>query len=135
MNFAQTDNYQWFSTLTLKGAKEMHKQKDKIEVSRSADKEFCALVFAALSPDAYHNPERIANSLAKYREVESVDVVAGKWGLVLKIRTSGKDRFYDFLKKIVCKENGIIKTYCIISLKQIKPIYRAPKSALQFTRS
>ena len=100
----------------------MYKLKDKIDVSPSTDREFCALVFVALSPEAYHNPERIADSLAKFREVESVDVVAGKWGLVLKIRTPGKDRFYDFLKKIVCKEDGIVKTYCIVSLKQIKPI-------------
>jgi len=109
----------------LKVAKEMYKLKDKIDVSPSTDREFCALVFVALSPEAYHNPERIADSLAKFREVESVDVVAGKWGLVLKIRTTGKDRFYDFLKKTVCKEDGIVKTYCIISLKQIKPICRA----------
>jgi DNA-binding Lrp family transcriptional regulator len=109
----------------LEGAKEMYKLKDKIDVSLSADKEFCALVFVALSPEAYHNPERIADSLAKYREVESVDVVAGKWGLVLKIRTNGKDRFYDFLKEMVCEENGIVKTNCIISLKQIKPICSA----------
>jgi DNA-binding Lrp family transcriptional regulator len=99
----------------------MHKIKDKINVSTNADKEFCALVFIALSPEAYHNPERVANNLAKYREVESVDVVAGKWGLVLRIRTAGKDKFYDFLKKIACKESGVVKTYCIISLKQIKP--------------
>jgi len=103
----------------------MYKLRDKIGVGLGADKEFCALVFVALSPDTYHDPERIADSLARYREVESVDVVAGKWGLVLKIRTKGKDRFYDFLKNIVCRENGILKTCCIISLKQIKPIFRA----------
>jgi DNA-binding Lrp family transcriptional regulator len=103
----------------------MYKLKDKMNATLSADKEFCALVFVALSPEAYHNLERIADSLAEFREVESVDVVAGKWGLVLKIRTTGKDKFYDFLKKIVCKEDGIVKTYCIISLKQIKPICRA----------
>jgi DNA-binding Lrp family transcriptional regulator len=100
----------------------MYKLRDKIDVSRSADKEFCALVFVALSPDAYHNPEKIADNLAKHREVENVDVVAGKWGLMLKIRTKDKDSFYDFLKKKVCKENGILKTYCIISLKQVKPV-------------
>lgn len=100
----------------------MRKHKDKIDVNQSADKEFCALVFVALSPDAYHNLEGIADSLAKYREVESVDVAAGKWELMLKIRTRDKYRFYDFLKKIVCNKNGIIKTNCIISLKQVKPI-------------
>ena len=103
----------------------MYKLRDKIDVSRGADKEFCAFVFVALSPEAYHDPERIADSLAKYREVESVDVVAGKWGLVLKIRTIGKDSFYDFLKKIASKENSIAKINCIISLKQIKPICSA----------
>jgi DNA-binding Lrp family transcriptional regulator len=110
----------------------MHKIEDKIDARPSADKEFCALVFVALSPEAYHNIELIADSLAKSVEVESVDVVAGKWGLVLKIRTTGKDRFYDFLKKIVCKEDGIVKTYCIISLKQIKPICHARKQKERF---
>ena len=100
----------------------MHKLKDEIGVSPSADKEFCALVFVALSPDVYHNPERIGGSLAKYREVESIDVVAGKWGLMLRIRARDKDRFYDFIKRIVCNKNGIVKTNCIVSLKQIKPI-------------
>jgi len=110
----------------------MYKFKDKIDVSPSPDKEFCALVFLALSPEAYHNPERIADSLAKFREVESVDIVTGKWGLVLKIRTTGKDRFYDFLKKIVYKENGIVKIDCIISLKQIKPICCAHRRKERF---
>jgi DNA-binding Lrp family transcriptional regulator len=105
----------------------MHKLKDEIDVCPSADKEFCAIVFVALSPEAYHNPERIADILARYREVESVDVVAGKWGLMLRIRTTGKDGFYDFLKKIVCRENSIIKANCIISLKQIKSICSACK--------
>jgi len=111
----------------LKNGKEMYKLKKKIDVSPNGNREFCVLVFVALSPEAYHNLERIADSLAKFREVESVDVVAGKWGLVLKIRTKGKDRFYDFLKKIVCKEDGIVKTYCIVSLKQIKPICHVRK--------
>jgi len=100
----------------------MDKLKDKVDVSPSVDKRFCALVFVALSPEAYHNLERIADSLAKHKEVESVDVVAGKWGLLLKIRTTSKDNFYDFLKKIVYKEDDIIKTHCIISLKRVKPI-------------
>jgi len=52
----------------------MYKLKDEIDVSPSADKEFCALVFVALSPEAYHNLERIADSLAKFGEVESVVV-------------------------------------------------------------
>ena len=116
----------------MKDRKEMGKLKDKINVSTNAYKEFCALVFVALSPEAYHNIERVADNLAKYREVESVDVVAGKWGLVLKIRATGKDRFYDFLKKIACKEDGIAKTYCIISLKQIKPICRARRQKERF---
>jgi len=103
----------------------MYKLKDKMNVSLSADREFCALIFVALSPEAYHNLERTAGSLAKYREVESVDVVAGKWGLILKIRTKGQDGFYDFLKKIVCKENGVVKTNSMIFLKQVKPICRA----------
>jgi len=103
----------------------MHKLKDKMDASPSADKEFCALVFVALSPEAYHDPERIADSLAKYREVESVDVVAGRWGLVIKVRTKGQGKFYDFLKEIASKENGIVRTNSMICLKQVKPFCRA----------
>lgn len=106
----------------MEDVKEMYKLKDKMNVSLSADKEFCAFVFVALSPEAYRNPERIAESLAKYREIESVDVVAGKWGLVLRIRTKGQDKFYAFLRKTLCKEKGVVKTSSIISLKQVKPI-------------
>ena len=109
----------------MEGAKEMYKPKDETNVKLGTNKEFCALVFVALSPEAYHNPERIADNLAKYREVESVDIVTGKWGLLLKIRTKNQDKFYDFLKKRVSKENSIVKTNSIISLKQVKPICRS----------
>ena len=109
----------------IEGEKEMYKLKDKIHTNPREDKEFCALVFVALSPEVYDNPEQIADNLAKFREVESVDVVAGKWGLVLKITTIDKDSFYDFLKKKIYKERGIMKINCVISLKKIKPIFYA----------
>jgi Lrp/AsnC family leucine-responsive transcriptional regulator len=81
---------------------------------------FCAFVLIALSSDEYNDPERIANSLARHREVESVDILAGDWELIAKIRARDQDEYYQFLKNVISKEKGIENTNSIISLKQVK---------------
>jgi Lrp/AsnC family leucine-responsive transcriptional regulator len=81
---------------------------------------FCAFILIALSSDEYADPERIANSLARHREVESVDILAGDWELIVKIRARDQDEYYQFLKEVVSKEKGIENTNSIISLKQVK---------------
>jgi len=81
---------------------------------------FCAFVLVALSSEEYADPERIANKLAKHQEVESVDILAGDWELILKVRTSDQDKYFEFLKKVISVEKGIEKTNSIISLKQVK---------------
>jgi Lrp/AsnC family leucine-responsive transcriptional regulator len=81
---------------------------------------FCAFVLIALSSDEYADPERIANSLARHREVESVDILAGDWELLVKIRARDQDDYYHFLKEVISKEKGIENTNSIISLKQVK---------------
>lgn len=106
----------------LNRVEDMHQSKDKAHIGLRANKRFCALVFVALSPNAYNNPEKIADILAKYEEIESADIVAGKWELILGIRTKDQNEFYDFLKKVIHKEDGIAKINSIISLKRIKPV-------------
>ena len=81
---------------------------------------FCAFILIALSSDEYADPERIANSLARHREVESVDILAGDWELIVKIRARDQDDYYHFLKEVISKEKGIENTNSIISLKQVK---------------
>jgi len=81
---------------------------------------FCAFVLIALSSDEYADPERVAKSLARHSEVESVDILAGDWELIVKIRTRDQDEYYQFLKEVISKEKGIENTNSIISLKQIK---------------
>jgi DNA-binding Lrp family transcriptional regulator len=87
---------------------------------KKIDEGFCAFVLIALSSDEYGNPERIAGSLAKHSEVESVDILAGDWELLVKIRTRDQDEYYQFLKEVISKEKGIENTNSIISLKQVK---------------
>jgi len=99
----------------------MHKIENKAGSSHKECEGFCALVLVALSPNVYRDPEKIARILARYREVESVDIVAGRWELILQIRTKNQDAFYDFLKKAISEENGVAKTSSIISLKRVKP--------------
>jgi DNA-binding Lrp family transcriptional regulator len=81
---------------------------------------FCTFVLIALSPTEYGDPERIASELAKNKEVESVNVVAGDWELIIKIRTKDQDEYFNFLKNVISKEKGIEDTRSIISLKEIK---------------
>jgi len=81
---------------------------------------FCVFLLIALSSDEYADPERIANSLARHSEVESVDILAGDWELIVKIRARDQDEYYQFLKNVISKEKGIENTNSIISLKQVK---------------
>jgi len=87
---------------------------------KKIDAGFCAYVLLALSPAEYRTPERIARSLAKHKEVESVDLLTGDWELIMKIRTKDQDEYYDFLRTVVSREEGLQKTNSMISLKQIK---------------
>jgi len=81
---------------------------------------FCSYVLIALSSNEYADPERIANSLARHDEVESVDILAGDWELILKVRTRDQDEYYEFLKSVISKEKGIENTNSLISLSQVK---------------
>lgn len=81
---------------------------------------FCTFVLIALSSQLYGDPEKTARNLAKHREVESVNVLAGDWELILKVRTKDQDDYFDFLKKVISKEEGIENTNSIISLKELK---------------
>lgn len=81
---------------------------------------FCAFILIALSPDAYSGPEEIAGELARHREVESVDVIAGEWELIVKVRTKDQDEYYRFLKEAMTGKGKLQKTLSMISLKQIK---------------
>jgi len=81
---------------------------------------FCAFVLIALSSTEYSDPERIAGVLAKHKEVESVNIVAGDWELIVKIRTKDQDEYFSLLKSVISREKGIEKSKSIISLKEIK---------------
>jgi len=81
---------------------------------------FCAFVLIALSPTEYGDPERIAANLAKQTEIESVDIVAGEWELIIKVRTKDQDEYFNVVKNVISREKGIEKTISIISLKEIK---------------
>ena len=87
---------------------------------KKIDEGFCAYMLIALSSSEYAEPERVAAQLSKHREVESVDILAGDWELLLKIRTKNQEEFFEFLKEVVAKEKGIENTNSIISLKQVK---------------
>ena len=86
---------------------------------RKIDEGFCAYVLLKLLPSEYKYPEKISMQLAKYHEVESVDIIAGDWELILKLRVKDQDAYYNFIKNVLSRE-GIAKTTTLISLKQIK---------------
>lgn len=87
---------------------------------RKTGEGFCAFVLVALSPVKYGDPEGIAAELARLNEVESVDIVAGEWELIVKIRTRDQDEYFNVLKNVISKKKGIEKTQSMISLKEIK---------------
>jgi len=81
---------------------------------------FCAFLLIALSPEAYDNPEGIANQLTKHGEVESVDIVTGEWELIAKIRTKNQEEYFKFLKEIMSGRKYVQKTLSMVSLRTAK---------------
>ena len=75
---------------------------------------YCQLNIVHLS-----TPERIAREIAKHKEVESIDLIAGDWELIVKVRTKDQDEYYNFLRDVLSEE-GFQKMKTMISLKQIK---------------
>lgn len=80
---------------------------------------FCAYVFIKLTSKTGADPDKILSEFAKYEEVESADILAGEWDIILKIRAKNQEEFYKVLKIILARE-GIQKTTSFISLKQFK---------------
>ncbi len=80
---------------------------------------FCVYILVNVSTDEYGKPERIAGELAKYREIESVDILAGNWELTLRVRAKDQDDYYKLLKSVLSRP-GIEKSTSLTSLKQVK---------------
>ncbi|MBN2459153.1 Lrp/AsnC family transcriptional regulator [Candidatus Woesearchaeota archaeon] len=80
---------------------------------------FCAYVLLNFSPDEYGDPERIGRELAKYEEIESVDIITGDWEMVIKVRANDQDAYYEFVKSVISRK-GVSKITTLMSLKQIK---------------
>ncbi|HEX9262350.1 MAG TPA: Lrp/AsnC family transcriptional regulator [Candidatus Bathyarchaeia archaeon] len=87
---------------------------------KKIDEGFCSFVLIALSSNEFADPERIADNLARHSEVESVDILAGDWELIIKVRARDQDEYYQFLKNVISKEKGIENTNSLISLRQVK---------------
>lgn len=83
------------------------------------DEGFCAFVLITLSPDEYGNPERIGKALCAHSEIESVDIIAGDWEMLLKVRAKDMDGYYSFVKNVISRK-GILKIKTLTSMKQLK---------------
>ena len=83
------------------------------------DEGFCVYLFIKLTAKAGADPDQIVGELARYEKVDSADIIAGEWDVVLKVRTKNQDEYYDVLKSILTRE-GIEKSTSVISLKQAK---------------
>ncbi len=86
---------------------------------KKIDEGFCVFLFIKLTAKVGAYPDQIIGEFARYEEVESADLLAGEWDIILKIRTKDQDEFYGVLKSILSRE-GVEKTTSLISLRQAK---------------
>lgn len=91
---------------------------------KKIDEGFCAYVLVNVSPSEYEYDwtkyeTRIVRELAKNKEVESVDIIAGEWDMILKIRTKDQNEFYAFLGRVI-NRIAIRKSVSLVSLRQVK---------------
>ena len=80
---------------------------------------FCAYSFIKLTSQAGADPDKLIREFARFEEVESADILAGEWDIILKIRAKNQEEYYKVLKNILGRE-GVEKTTSLISLKQLK---------------
>lgn len=86
---------------------------------KKIDQGFCAFVLLNLSPDEYGNPERIGKELAKFNEIESVNIITGDYEIIIKVRTKNQDTYYELIKNVISRK-GIQNITTLISLKDVK---------------
>jgi len=86
---------------------------------KKIDEGFCAYVLIEIIPEEYGNPEKMAEDLAKHKEIESIDICTGDWELILKIRVKDQEEYYNLVKNVISRK-GVEKIKTITSLKQIK---------------
>jgi len=80
---------------------------------------FCVYVLIKLTARAGSKPDIIAGELAKYKEFESVDLLAGEWDLIVKVRAEDQDEYYKLLRSMLALQ-GVEKSTSLISLRQVK---------------
>ena len=80
---------------------------------------FSSYILINLLPDQYDDPEKICKRIARFDEVESVDIVTGQYEIIVKARTENIEEYYNFIKRLL-KTKGISKITSLNSLKEIK---------------
>ena len=83
------------------------------------DEGFCVYLLVKLTAEVGSDPDMITREMAGFPEVESADLLAGQWDIILKIRVKDQEEYYRLLKQILARE-GIQNTMSMISLKQLK---------------
>jgi DNA-binding Lrp family transcriptional regulator len=86
---------------------------------------FIAFALVKLSSSVYSEEaltSRIAKRIAKYPEVESVDVLTGEYELIVKLRAKDQKEYFALARKCIAGE-GIAKVNSLISLGQFKSEY------------
>lgn len=86
---------------------------------KKIDEGFCTYVLINLDRKEYKTPDEVANELAKYDKIESVDIITGGWEIIIKVRTKDIDEYYEFAKKVLSMK-GIERTHSLNSLKDVK---------------
>jgi len=86
---------------------------------KKIDEGLCVYVLVNLRSTQYGNPETIAEELVKHKEVEGIDVIAGNWELIIKVRTKNQEEYFNFLKNVISRKE-IEKSISLISMKQFK---------------
>ncbi|MCL5430315.1 MAG: Lrp/AsnC family transcriptional regulator [Candidatus Marsarchaeota archaeon] len=86
---------------------------------KNIDQGFCTYAMIHIMPDEYMNPAKIAKDLAKYPQVECIDIVTGDWDLILRVRTKDIDEYYQFVKNVLGKMR-LSRVQSVPTMKQIK---------------
>jgi len=82
----------------------------------------CAYVLISFNPESTKTQREVAEEIASLKEVYGVDIITGRWDILVKIRTSDMETLEEVILEKIRSIEGVEKTETLVVFQNIKEI-------------
>ncbi len=84
--------------------------------------DICAYVLISFEPNSSRTQRAVAEDIAKLPEVYNIDIITGRWDIIVKIRTSDINSLEEVILEKIRNIEGVERTETLVVLQTIKEI-------------